>query len=263
MSTAAPQPPTLGSPPQPAPFTIVPTCPELDLSLPLIPASPPPFPAPPPPCRASPPSSLVTGAACQQVRCRREITVIAEPSNNTPPQHSNSHLEGKHHHGAKEKARSEERGLVLSDGAELNSTLALRAELQELAGAQFNSQKAVQQQLKSSRTRDSISSRATEAVNVPPSQQLYRALVSISVEEELLINNALHDRLQLVLPTRVIGCKKEVGPELRVFVRAEQRREKPLLPGLDQAMPCPQPTTCPAHSTFDLYHRHACWGVGL
>ena len=45
------------------------------------------------------------------------------------------------------------------------------------------------------------------AVNVPPSQQLYRALVSISVEEELLINNALHDRLQLVLPTRVIGCK--------------------------------------------------------
>ena len=34
-----------------------------------------------------------------KVRCRREITVIAEPSNNTPPQHSNSHLEGKHHHG--------------------------------------------------------------------------------------------------------------------------------------------------------------------
>ncbi|XP_067117907.1 protein phosphatase 1 regulatory subunit 35 [Osmerus mordax] len=300
MSTAAPQPPTLGSPPQPAPFSIVPTCPELDLSFPLIPASPPLFPDPPPPCRAPPPSSLVTGAACQQVRCRREITVIAEPSNNPPPQHSTSHLEGKHHHGnplpgvqtaglqlvnlasssplisrplnrrmtpalpgAKEKGRYEEMGVVLSEGAELNSTLALRAELQELAGAQFNSQKAVQQQLKSSRTRDNISSRATEAVNVPPSQQLYRALVSISVEEELLISNALHDRLQLVLPTRVIGCKKELGPELRVFVRAEQRREKPLLPGLDQATPCPQPTTCPAHSTFDLYHRHACWGVGL
>ncbi|XP_062311123.1 protein phosphatase 1 regulatory subunit 35 isoform X3 [Osmerus eperlanus] len=270
MSTAAPQPPTLGSPPQPAPFSIVPTCPELDLSFPLIPASPPLFLDPPPPCRAPPPSSrapppssLVTGAACQQVRCRREITVIAEPSNNPPPQHSTSHLEGKHHHGAKEKARYEERGVVLPEGAELNSTLALRAELQELAGAQFNSQKAVQQQLKSSRTRDNISSRATEAVNVPPSQQLYRALVSISVEEELLISNALHDRLQLVLPTRVIGCKKELGPELRVFVRAEQRREKPLLPGLDQATPCPQPTTFPAHSTFDLYHRHACWGVGL
>ena len=62
-----------------------------------------------------------------------------------------------------EEAPCEERGGSLPEGAELNTTLALRAELDNVAGAEFNSQKAVQEQLqKSDRTKNSISTRATE-----------------------------------------------------------------------------------------------------
>lgn len=164
---------------------------------------------------------------------------------------------------ANPKALSEERGVGLSEGAELNTTLALKAELDEVAGAEFNSQKAVREQLKSTRTKNSINNKATEGVNVPPSQQLYRALVSVSVEEELVISQALRDRLQLVPPTRIIGNKREEGPDLQVFNRADQLREKPLLPGEELSMPRPLPTTRPAHSSFDLYHRHTRWEAGL
>lgn len=47
-------------------------------------------------------------------------------------------------------------------------------------------------------------------VNVPPSQHLYRALVSVNVEEEELISQALRDRLQLVSPKCSHGNK--AGP---------------------------------------------------
>ncbi|XP_041708169.2 protein phosphatase 1 regulatory subunit 35-like [Coregonus clupeaformis] len=260
--------------PLPAPVPLVPAsplrCPELDLSLPLSPDPPRPNPA-----------SLLRGRSHRQVRFASEepvvVTVIAEPSNDPPPWqrpgHSSSYSKGKGLHGGalrrrarsatNEEAPCEERGGSLPEGAELNTTLALRAELDDMAGAEFNSQKAVQEQLqKSTRTKNSISARVTEGVNVPPSQHLYRALVSVNVEEEELISQALRDRLQLVPPTCSHGNKKEDGPDLQVFFRGDLLREKPLLPGEEMTMPRPKPIPRPAHTTFDLYHRQTCWEAG-
>ncbi|XP_038832985.1 protein phosphatase 1 regulatory subunit 35-like [Salvelinus namaycush] len=260
--------------PLPAPVPLVPAsllrCPELDLSLPLSPDPPRPNPA-----------SLLRGRSHRQVRFASEepvvVTVIAEPSKDPPPWHcpghSSSYSKGKILHGGdlrwrarsatNEEAPCVERGGSLHEGAELNTTLALRAELDNVAGAEFNSQKAVQEQLqKSDRTKNSISARATEGVNVPPSQHLYRALVSVNVEEEELFSQALRDRLQLVSPTCSHGNKKEDSPDLQVFFRGDLLREKPLLPGEEITIPRPQPIPRPADTTFDLYHRHTCWEAG-
>ncbi|XP_010892711.1 protein phosphatase 1 regulatory subunit 35 isoform X2 [Esox lucius] len=244
-------------------------CPELDLSLPVSPDPPRPNPA-----------SQKRRRSHQQVRFAPEtplaVTVIAEPSNHPLPRlhhkHSSSYSKGQglHHDGAPrrraqwtELGPSEEAGGSLPMVPELNTTLALKAELDDVAGAEFNSKKAVQEQLqKSVRTKNSVSARATEGVNVPPSQQLYRALVSVNVEEEELINQALRDRLLLVPPTCSHGNKKDDGPDLQVFFRGDILREKPLLPGEDLTMPLPQPIPRPAHTTFDLYHRQKCWEAG-
>lgn len=157
-----------------------------------------------------------------------------------------------------------EEPLSLLDGAELNSTLAVRAELQQLQGVEFNSQKALQETLEKSATaKNKMNARVSEGVNVRPSQQLYRALVSISVEEELLISQTIRDRLLLVPPTRSHGNKLErEGPDLLQFYRADQLREKPLLLGEGLCMSNPLPSVRPAHSTFDLYRRHARWQAG-
>ncbi|KAM6949197.1 protein phosphatase 1 regulatory subunit 35 [Aplochiton taeniatus] len=161
------------------------------------------------------------------------------------------------------KAASEE-PLGLLEGAELNSTLAMRAELQQLQGVEFNSQKALQETLeKSTRAKNQINTRVTEGVNIPPSQQLYRALVSISVEEELLISQTIRDRLLLVPLTRSHGTKPErEGPDLLQFYRADQLREKPLLLGVELSTTPPLPSVRPAYSTFDLYRRHTRWQAG-
>ncbi|XP_042163467.1 protein phosphatase 1 regulatory subunit 35-like isoform X1 [Oncorhynchus tshawytscha] len=262
--------------PLPAPVPLVPAsllrCPELDLSLPLSPDPPRPNPA-----------SLLRGRSHRQVRFVSEVPVvdmvIAEPSKDPPPWqcpgHSSSYSKGKRLHGGElrwrarsepnEEAPCEERGGSLPERAELNTTLALRAELDNVAGAEFNSQKAVQEQLqKSDRTKNSISARATEGLNVPPSQHLYRALVNVNVnvEEEEVISQALRDRLQLVSPTCSHGNKKEDSPDLQVFFRGDLLREKPLLPGEEITIPRPQPIPRPADTTFDLYHRHTCWEAG-
>ncbi|KAM9405045.1 LOW QUALITY PROTEIN: protein phosphatase 1 regulatory subunit 35 [Salvelinus alpinus] len=258
--------------PLPAPVPLVPAsllrCPELDLSLPLSPDPPRPNPA-----------SLLRGRSHRQVRFASEepvvVTVIAEPSKDPPPWqcpgHSSSYSKGKRLHGGdllwrarsatNEEAPCEERGGSLPEGAALNTTLALRSELDNVAGAEFNSQKAVQEQLQI-RTKNSISARATEGVNVPPSQHLYRALVSVNVEEEELISQALRDRLQLVSPTCSHGNKKEDSPDLQVFFRRDLLREKPLLPREEITIQRPQPIPRPADTTFDLYHRHTCWEAG-
>ncbi|KAL0985238.1 hypothetical protein UPYG_G00154460 [Umbra pygmaea] len=256
--------------PIPAPVPLVSacsfTCPELDLSLPLSPD----------PVRLNP-ASQKRQHRNRQVRFAPEapmvVTVVAEPSNEPlpwqQPGHSNSYWKGKvlRHDGvpgrrAGSAANADSLG-SLPEGAELNTTLALRAELDDVAGAEFNSQKAIQEQLqKSTRTKNSISARATDGVNVPPSQHLYRSLVSVNVEKEELISQALRDRLLLVPPSSNQGIKKEDGPDLQVFFRGDLLRENPLLPGEDITMPLPQPIPRPAHTTFDLYHRHTRWEAG-
>ncbi|KAJ8005024.1 hypothetical protein DPEC_G00142350 [Dallia pectoralis] len=261
--------PVIRQVPVPAPVPLVPDspleCPELDLSLPVSPEPPHPIPA---------------SQKRRQVRFAPElplaVTVIAESSHAPLPrqqaEHSSSFSTAKelHYDGAlrrrvnwTELGSRKVTGGSLPVGPELNTTLALQAELDEVAGAEFNSKKAVQGQLqKSVRTKNSVSARATEGVNVPPSQQLYRALVSLNVEEEELINQAQRDRLVLAPPSRSHGNKAEDGPDLQVFFRWDMLREKPRLPGEDLTMPLPQPIPRPAHTTFDLYHRQKRWESG-
>ncbi|XP_018588737.1 protein phosphatase 1 regulatory subunit 35 [Scleropages formosus] len=150
-----------------------------------------------------------------------------------------------------------------SEGVALNTTLALKAELMDLAKKQFDPRKAVQQQLKlSTHTRNHISSRATEGVNIPRSQQLYQELISISVSEDQLISQALHDRLVLVPPSCSHGNKEPPaeGPNLLAFYSpGELLRETPFLPGDELKLPRPHPVPHPSQATFDLYHRQRQW----
>ncbi|KAK5881979.1 hypothetical protein CesoFtcFv8_020615 [Champsocephalus esox] len=78
----------------------------------------------------------------------------------------------------------------------LNTTLALKAELQSLKEAEFNSQKAVQETLeRSERTKVLINTRATEEVNVSRSQRLFTSLVCVEVQEDQLISQVLPHRV--------------------------------------------------------------------
>ncbi|XP_036447418.1 protein phosphatase 1 regulatory subunit 35 [Colossoma macropomum] len=62
----------------------------------------------------------------------------------------------------------------LEDGAELNTTLALRAELQQLKEAEFDSQKAVQEKLQNSTvTQEYIRAKATEGKGQRSRMHLY------------------------------------------------------------------------------------------
>ncbi|XP_061092455.1 protein phosphatase 1 regulatory subunit 35 [Conger conger] len=149
------------------------------------------------------------------------------------------------------------------EGAELNTTLALKVELEGLAEAAFDSRKAVQEQLKkSTHTKNNIAIKATEGVNIPRSQNLYQSLVSISVSEDQLISCALRDRLTLV-PSNHSSKNQESpaeGPDLLAFYSpGELLRETPLLPGDGVQQSRPRPVPRPANATFDLYHRHRQW----
>lgn len=143
--------------------------------------------------------------------------------------------------------------------AELNTTLALKAELQSLQGAEFNSQKAVQETLlRSERTKNLINTRATEEVNVSRSQLLFSSLVCVDVREDQLINQVMQHRplLPTLLPCH--GNKAAYGPSLHAFMTSDHLRQKPV--SLEDesvnSRPCPSPR--PAYSTFDLYRRRRC-----
>lgn len=144
--------------------------------------------------------------------------------------------------------------------AELNTTLALKAELQSTQEAEFNSQKAVQETLqKSERTKNLINTRATEVVNVSRSQVLFNSLVSVDVQEDQLISQVLQDRLLLAPPPRCHESRPLEGPSLLAFVTPDLLRQKPL-PLEEEPVACkPHPSPRPAHTTFDLYRRQRCW----
>ncbi|KAM8722031.1 protein phosphatase 1 regulatory subunit 35 isoform 1-T2 [Acanthopagrus schlegelii] len=139
---------------------------------------------------------------------------------------------------------------------ELNTTLAMKAELQSLQGSQFNSQKAIQEILKrSERTKNLINTRATEEVNVSRCQLLFNSLVSVDVQVDQLISQVLQDRLLLAPTPRCHENKAADGPSLFHFMGSDLLRQKPLPPEEEPVNADPCPLIHHAHSTFDLYRR--------
>ncbi|XP_016107510.1 protein phosphatase 1 regulatory subunit 35 isoform X2 [Sinocyclocheilus grahami] len=205
-------------------------CPDLDLSVPLTPERP--------------------ADRRQRQVCFNDPAVIA-----AIPEHRNQH--------AAHKPRHRDKPALSTEGAELNSTLALRAELEEVASQVFDPEKAVKEKLRSSSLAKShISSRAAEGLNVPRSQLLYRALVSVSLSREQLISQALQDRPALAPPIATLTNKSQPleAPDLLQFYSPDKMlRETPLLPGDRIPLPRPQPVPRPAHTTFHLHHRHKLW----
>ncbi|XP_033957052.1 protein phosphatase 1 regulatory subunit 35 [Pseudochaenichthys georgianus] len=138
----------------------------------------------------------------------------------------------------------------------LNTTLALKAELQSLKEAEFNSQKAVQETLERSEwTKVLINTRATEEVNVSRSQRLFTSLVCVEVQEDQLISQVLPHR---VLQPPCTGNRAAEGPSLHLFMTSDHIRQKPVQ---QEELPVnykSRPSTCPASSTFDLYKRGRC-----
>ncbi|XP_008297820.1 protein phosphatase 1 regulatory subunit 35 isoform X2 [Stegastes partitus] len=143
---------------------------------------------------------------------------------------------------------------------ELNTTLTLKAELQSLQGAEFNSQKAIQEILqRSERTKNLISARAAEVVNVSRSQLLFTSLVSINVQEDQLMSQVLHEKLLLAPRHCCHESKVAKGPSLLFFMTSDLLRQKPLSPEEEPVTGSPCPSSHPASSTFDLYRRQRCW----
>ncbi|XP_056156656.1 protein phosphatase 1 regulatory subunit 35 [Lampris incognitus] len=274
--------------PSPQPFPLSapsfsPQCPDLDLSLPLSP-TPKSNPTPPDP-ELHPPRRQ----GHRQVHFAKPLVVkvTPDPSSRNPhlPKQPTRSQRGRgccpgRIHGQKaeptvavanEKKDCLNGGAAFLDEAELNTSLALKAELTSLQRAEFNSQKAVKETLlKSVRTKNLIDTKATEGVNVSLAQQLYSSLVSVNLEADQLISQALQDRLQLAPPTCshddkvvAISDRKEQSSgssSLFEFFTPEFFREKPCLWREEpNNKPRPQPTPRPAHSTFDLFRRQIHW----
>ncbi|XP_023262856.1 protein phosphatase 1 regulatory subunit 35-like isoform X1 [Seriola lalandi dorsalis] len=144
--------------------------------------------------------------------------------------------------------------------AELNTTLALKAELQSLQGVEFNPDRAVQETLqRSERTKNLINSRATEVVNVSRSQLLFTSLVSVEVQKDQLISQILQDRRPLAMRPRCHDSKAMDGPSPFLFMSSDLLRQKPLPPEEVLVNYKPHPLPRPTLSSFDLYKRQIRW----
>lgn len=191
------------------------------------------------------------------------ITVNPEPRNN---QSTGRKTPNRDKHGV-ESDRGWSRGCdgQLTDGAELNTTLALKAELEEEAEQTFDAEKAVREKLQSSTlTKNHINSKAAEGLNFSRSQHLYRALVSVSLSRDQLISQALQDRPALAPPTasqtNKFSSPPPEGPDILQFYSPDKMlRETPLLPGDRISLPRPRPVPRPAHTTFYLHRLHKLW----
>ncbi|XP_048035355.1 protein phosphatase 1 regulatory subunit 35 [Megalobrama amblycephala] len=191
--------------------------------------------------------------------------VIPEPRNNQTRKPQNKDKHGHESDKGWDRVTSGVCDGQLTDGAELNTTLALRAELQEVAELAFDPEKAVKEKLQSSTlTKNHISAKAAEGLNFPRSQHLYRALVSVSLSRDQLISQALQDRPALAPPTASQTNKFPSppleAPDLLPFYSPDKLlRETPLLPGDHIPLPRPRPAPRPAHTTFHLHHLHKLW----
>ncbi|XP_053498884.1 protein phosphatase 1 regulatory subunit 35 isoform X1 [Ictalurus furcatus] len=256
-------PPPLPRSPAPAPLQ----CPELDLSLTLTPERP-------------GHSAVALKRGNMRTRPRQvRFAVSPDSSSDQPPvtmaitQHySNQSAAEKQHRKGKQGPHTGEQGGVsaqsdgqVTEGVWLNTTLALKAELQQLEEAEFNFKKAVQERLQNSTTvQECVRTRAAEGLNFPRSHHLYRALVSVSLSHDELIAEALRDRPALALPTASHHTKSHSppaeGPDLLFFYEPHcVVRETPLLPGNRIPLPHLRPAPRPAHTTFHLLQRHRQW----
>ncbi|XP_056291086.1 protein phosphatase 1 regulatory subunit 35 [Pseudoliparis swirei] len=181
-----------------------------------------------------------------------DVTVTRQQNRDAPPKQP---IRGQRrsrgcHHESRGAASNQEPGCLERVG--LNSTLALKAELQLLQGAEFNSQKAMQETLRrSERTKNLINTRATEEVNVSRSQVLFNSLVCVNVQEDQLISQMLQHRLQ----PSCHGNKVADGPSLLLFMTSDHLRQKPFPLEEEPVNYKPRPLTYPACSTFDLHRR--------
>ncbi|XP_070779778.1 protein phosphatase 1 regulatory subunit 35 [Enoplosus armatus] len=270
-------PPSLQPSPLPLPFSSssLTHCPELDLSVTLSPA-------PktghthlnPRPLKESQQSNQSQLKPCPQGQTGRKgnaqmcfeepmvVTVTSEPNRDSPPIRSQRRSRRRYHaprQWVERPAAASNQDPGCLERPELNTTLALKAELQSLQGAEFNSQKAIQEALqRSERTKNLISTRATEVVNVSRSQLLFTSLVSIDMHEDQMISQLLQDRLLLALPPRCQGNKAADSPSLHLFMTSDLVRQKPLPPE-EPVNYKPRPFTHPIYTTFDLYRRLRRW----
>ncbi|XP_053498886.1 protein phosphatase 1 regulatory subunit 35 isoform X2 [Ictalurus furcatus] len=243
-------PPPLPRSPAPAPLQ----CPELDLSLTLTPERP-------------GHSAVALKRGNMRTRPRQPPVTMAITQH-----YSNQSAAEKQHRKGKQGPHTGEQGGVsaqsdgqVTEGVWLNTTLALKAELQQLEEAEFNFKKAVQERLQNSTTvQECVRTRAAEGLNFPRSHHLYRALVSVSLSHDELIAEALRDRPALALPTASHHTKSHSppaeGPDLLFFYEPHcVVRETPLLPGNRIPLPHLRPAPRPAHTTFHLLQRHRQW----
>ncbi|XP_076842341.1 protein phosphatase 1 regulatory subunit 35-like isoform X2 [Brachyhypopomus gauderio] len=149
--------------------------------------------------------------------------------------------------------------------AELNSTLALKAEIRQLEEVEFDAPKAVQEKLQNSiLTQECIRVKASKGLNFPRSQHMYRALVNVNLSHDQLISQVLQDRPALAPPTATYSSKFQTrpaeGPNLLAFYNTHQLiRETPLLPGDQISLASLRPVPRPSDTTFHLHERRRQW----
>ncbi|XP_061746130.1 protein phosphatase 1 regulatory subunit 35 isoform X1 [Nerophis ophidion] len=241
--------------PVPLPSTSAPTrCPELDLSVAASPLSKP------------RPRRQTRGKRNPKVTFDEPVVVKVIPEPQFPMKGVQQHpatrqrtwRAGLHAGAARQGAElaSYEHPGGLAE-AELNTTLAVKAELLALQEAEFDAQKALKETLqKMERTKKQIETRATQGTNVSRSQTLFTSLVSVDVPDSEVIGQVFRDRLLLAPPPRPKPTDK---PSLQIFMPTDLFRQKPLPPAEDAFGRAFSPRPCPASSTFDLYKRQRRW----
>ncbi|XP_053716424.1 protein phosphatase 1 regulatory subunit 35 isoform X1 [Synchiropus splendidus] len=246
--------PTADSPPKPSPYPFLYNkYPELDLSG-LVDCDPGNYPNRRGQARKQ---GTTTNASFNNT-----VVNVVTPENNSRPNNSTQLPTGSQLKTAVPVLSQEAESSVLHEhlfnlaGVELNSTLCLKAEIQALQVAEFQSQKAVEKTLKNSgRTKKLIDSRATEGVNITRSKILFNSLVSVQVPEDQLVS-----RTQQLTPSSLHQGEKEKVTPSDLFLKTSDLFRQLPIPQKELSLPeylnC---TPFPALSTFDLHVRQRRW----
>ncbi|XP_055012744.1 protein phosphatase 1 regulatory subunit 35 [Boleophthalmus pectinirostris] len=153
-----------------------------------------------------------------------------------------------------ESAATSNQVAACPEGAELNTTLALRAELQSVQEAQWDAAKALKQSLeKNQRSQTLLNCRATQGVSFPRRARLYSALVSVHVSEGHVIRQAALQRLPLAAAPKAPPVAS-AGPSLLPLT--SDLYSRPLPPSPSPA-PCIRPR--PHSAPFSLFQRQQRW----
>ncbi|XP_043933278.1 protein phosphatase 1 regulatory subunit 35 [Protopterus annectens] len=145
---------------------------------------------------------------------------------------------------------------------EVNTTLALSQELQEVEEADFDARKAVEEQLqKSFLTRQIVEARINEGLNMPRDQSLFQGLVTLEVPVDQVLNMAASEKCPFVNPkTDTEKDSIAEGPDIMMFYKpSELLYEDPVLT-VEGLPPLKlQPHVKPLRSVFDLYRKLKQW----